>query len=756
MPFQSAFPAAAFILFFHPGRWPPQPRRENNRHRRGLLRPPDFEKAEKARASCLYRSRGTLSTQGKKAWDLILAQLLDFDASKWEKITRWNESVYKVEVDLQANGIFVQKSELTALASMFMDDEPRTFVLKDWGCDITEKEGLAWKITMWAPLSAEGQDELLEKIEANTAEMLSAANDDMSRVQRLKVVSDKYKAWLKYGNGGQLLTDSLGGGVAVCGGNARGYIYLSERLGIKSIWGRSGPHAWSFTKIRDIDYWFKTDLLSGEFLAPGINGKGNLTVGGDYTTRHYKWFDFGTEEYPRRLLRYPSVWVSLSASGAVIAQSSEYNVLDFVTDFGSIYTDGLNKNDITVTVDKVDKNGSLIKENIKSFALSSPACDMEPGYYRISYSLADNGKSNFARLLVRVSDGEKVSAGFDERVSSSGSSEVQAPLGLWDGADENWYKSGIYLNEGASVTFDISGKDYKYVSFDYRIKDSVRKNLQWGSNGIVAARVSVTLADGTQQVIHEGKSLGWKAAYESIFAAIPENAVSLTITNVKIGGGNNHGGIGGLRFITDGGSTVTLAQENPPRLTVTEASIYSDGEFDPYSLFAAYDGEDGEMALSRDNFSCGKLPKNASGYIPGTYKLAYSLTDADGNTASGTVAVTVKRSASDPAAPQAGSSSSSSRPQSSSGPQPDDTAGHREQSAGSRPDSEQEQSSSGQYTEKPPVAQLPVQDLGSRPSGGAIFTRDRNYAAIAAVVFLTVLSVPAGAAGIFLMLKKYK
>ena len=71
--------------------------------------------------------------------------------------------------------------------------------------------------------------------------MLSAVKEDMSEVQRLKAVSDKYKAWPRYGNNGQLLTDSLGGGLAVCGGNARGYVFLSRLLGIKSVWAAVAP-----------------------------------------------------------------------------------------------------------------------------------------------------------------------------------------------------------------------------------------------------------------------------------------------------------------------------------------------------------------------------------------------------------------------------------------------------------------------------------------------------------------------------------
>ena len=171
--------------------------------------------------------------------------------------------------------------------------------------------------------------------------------------------------------------------------------------------GRSGSHAWSFTKLWDTDYWFKTDLLSGEFLAPGVNGKGNLTVQGDYTTRHYKWFEFGTLEYPRNLLKYPSVWVNLSAQNAVISQGAEYDLLTFVNDFGSIYSENMKKSNITVTIDKVDEDGNLIKKNLKGFDISSSACDFGPGYYKVNYTLTDD---NTATGTVSVTVKQAVSA----------------------------------------------------------------------------------------------------------------------------------------------------------------------------------------------------------------------------------------------------------------------------------------------------------------------------------------------------------
>ncbi len=507
-----------------------------------------IERLKKPWASYLYHGRGTLSTQGKKSWDIVLKEVLDFDPSKWNKITKYGEGVYQVDIDLQANGIYVKKAELTSLIPMLMDDEPRTFVMKDWGTGITEKDGLVSHVTVWVNKEGEKQDEWLAKIEANTVNMLSEKKDDMTEVQRLKVVVDKYKSWLVYADGGQLLSNSLGNGRAVCGGNARGYIYLSQRLGTKSVWGRSAPHAWSFTKTYEYDYWFKTDLLSGEFLAPGVNGEGNLSVGGNYKARHYKWFVFGTEEYPRKLLNYPSVWVTVSSPDVFIPKNREYNLLDYIVDYGSIFTEEFPKENISVKIDRITKNQEVVKTDIKDFPTSGDGTNLKAGFYHVNYFITDKGKTNSASLVLRVTNGTETDPTVEESEMTGTVNKVES-LGLWTGEAERYYTNAIEAKENASITFDITDKGYKYLEFDYGIKDSVRENTQYGMNGKVQA---VVHAD--DKIIYEGAVLGWQTKYESISLAIPDGTKTIKIESKAVGAGNNHAGICNLRFITDDGS----------------------------------------------------------------------------------------------------------------------------------------------------------------------------------------------------------
>ncbi len=507
-----------------------------------------IERLKKPWASYLYHGRGTLSTQGKKAWDIVLNEVLDFDPSKWTKITRYGEEVYQVDIDLQDKGIYVKKSELTSLIPMLMDDEPRTFVMKDWGTGITEKDGLVSHVTVWVNKDGEIQDEWLAKIEANTVDMLSVKKDDMTEVQRLKVVADKYKSWLVYADGGQLLSNSLGNGRAVCGGNARGYIYLSQRLGTKSVWGRSAPHAWSFTKTYEYDYWFKTDLLSGEFLAPGVDGEGNLSVGGNYKARHYKWFVFGTEQYPRKLLNYPSVWVTVSAPDVFIPKNREYNLLDYIVDYGSIFNDEFPKENISVKVDRITKEQEVVKTDIKDFPTSGDGTNLKAGFYHVNYLIEDNGKTNSASLVLRVTNGTEIEPVIDDAEITGTVNKVDS-LGLWTGENERYYTNAIEAKENASITFDITDKGYKYLEFDYGIKNSVRENTQYGMNGKVQV-----IVHADDQIIYEGAALGWQTKYESIALQIPEGSTIIKIESKAVGAGNNHAGICNLRFITDDGS----------------------------------------------------------------------------------------------------------------------------------------------------------------------------------------------------------
>lgn len=512
-----------------------------------------MDRLKKPWASYLYHGRGTLDSQGKKAWDLILAQVLDFHPEQWKLVKHWGEEVYAVDVDLQAHHIYATPGQLSALESMLMDDEPRTFHVKDWGCQVTQKDGLASHVTVWVSKQGLRQEEWLKKIEANAQKMLAKYQPDMTEAQALSAVSNAYKGWLRYGGLGQLLTDSLGNGTAVCGGNARGYIYLSQRLGTKSVWGRSNSHAWSFTKLADVAAWYKTDLLSGEFLAPGKHGEGNLSVGGNFKSRHYRWFEFGQEQYDRTLLRYPSVWVEVSRTQVVLPAHIEYRLEDYISSFGSIFRKDLPRESVKIAVDKVNAQGEVVQANVPGFSQAGSSDALTPGSYRVTYTVTDGDKHNTASLNLRVTGQGADRKLFGDKSGSTGySMGAEKRLGLWNGTGETWYQDGIFINNGGTISYDVKGQGYRYVSFDFGIKKSVRDNVQWGRNGQVAVQVEVTTPQGVK-VLHQGNTLGWKTHYEGVLVQLPADAQTVTIRVLDKGHGNGHAGIGGLTFYRDAG-----------------------------------------------------------------------------------------------------------------------------------------------------------------------------------------------------------
>lgn len=215
-------------------------------------------------ASYLYAGRDYFDEQGKAAFDLCVEKLLDFgnDVESYQLVTRGSEQVYAVTVNLQDAGIYMSVGDAGYLCSTIMDDEPRAFHVKDWGTEVSKKDEMANTVTFYVPskYGQRGEDgqtfynTRLLQIEGNASRFLANVKDGMTDAQRLRAALYPYADWLRYGNiYGQTLEDSLAVGTAVCGGNARGSVYLSQRLGIKAYWVRTTSHAWSNVKLNHDD-----------------------------------------------------------------------------------------------------------------------------------------------------------------------------------------------------------------------------------------------------------------------------------------------------------------------------------------------------------------------------------------------------------------------------------------------------------------------------------------------------------------------
>lgn len=255
-------------------------------------------------ASYLYHGRGSSSYQAQQMWDAFLSVILNYNNSddRWPTINKYGEVVVPVTLRLQDLGIYVSKEEVHYLNSHLMDDEPRTFNVKDWSATYTLKDGIIDTVTIYlgnSMIKGDSYIKMLRKINENTTEMFKNIQSDMTEAQMLKSVASTYSKWLKYG-GGQLLSDSLGNGMAVCGGNARGYIYLMQRMGIKSYWVRTISHAWSHSRVGG--NWYRTDLLANMYLKAEPDGAPHHPQ--VYLNRHLNWVPLSPVDYPQDLLNY--------------------------------------------------------------------------------------------------------------------------------------------------------------------------------------------------------------------------------------------------------------------------------------------------------------------------------------------------------------------------------------------------------------------------------------------------------------------
>lgn len=510
-----------------------------------------IERLKKPWATYLYHGRNTLSVEGQKAWDVVLKEVLDFDASKWSYVKFWATDCYLIDIDLQALGIYTTANEMSNLVYMFQDDEPRSFILPDWETFYTMENGLVSHIKIYVRKNlADSQDYWLNLIEDNTVKLLEASKDDMTEAQRVYYVLKDYANWIDYTDG-QQLHEALGLGHSVCGGNARGTVFLTQRLGVKSIFGRSGSHAWTYTKLYDYDAWFKNDLLAGPAILVDANSsKHNLLVNGNYLVRQYEWFSFNDHDYSRDMLRYPSVWINLeNDSLLILSKNVGYNLLDCIEEIGSIFEANLTKDNVKVEIEKLDSNGNVVTGPWEGLNVMADGTDLKAGNYIVHYYLTSANRTAEAIKYVRVTSGEAEYISFNDADKYTGNISSVSLVGLWNNQGEKWYDNAIQTYEEASITFDISNNDYKYLTFDFGIKNSVRENVAYGSNGKVAIEVIVD-----DVVVYSSNTLGWKDHYISVNVDLPENSKNVMLKVLPKGAGNNHAAIGDLTLYVDDGS----------------------------------------------------------------------------------------------------------------------------------------------------------------------------------------------------------
>lgn len=544
-------------------------------------------------ASFLYTGRDYFDEQGKAAFDLSLKTLLNFgkEVDKYQISSHGGEQVYEVTVNLQDAGIYMSSADVGYLGSTLMDCEPRTFHIKDWAPGISNKGGIANTVTFYVAkrygeINESGQSYYhtrLLQAEVNASRFLSNIDLKMQDSQRLRAVLLPYANWIRYTGGGQVMDEALAGGASVCGGNARGSIYLSQRMGIKAYWVRTDSHAWSNVKLNRDDSgistqdgnYYRIDLLAGSscFISKdsehiGFHGHHN----GIYFNRMKGYPNMVSEGYPYAWTAWPTVTLKVENSWVVLSpdDASTFDATKLIQSANSIY-EGDIKDAVSIDYGNLEKNED-------GFFVS--------GYYELTYAVNDSrGNKATSTVNVQVVDGEVVKANAENCETNTNSTflpdkDNNLPS-LWNGSGEVVYSYGIQQNDGnKSVTYKVdrgNGVRLTYLDAWVGLHRSTRDS-QFGMYGkvrfYVKAAVTNEAGETEEQVLYTSPDVTRYTVQEHVLVRIPENAISVTLTSDSLGNGNGHARWGNPRFFT--GAILDSVPVAPTISNVEDGAVYND------------------------------------------------------------------------------------------------------------------------------------------------------------------------------------
>lgn len=212
--------------------------------------------------------RSLLSENGKKAWDIAYKSLLKYDNTE-DKYPRDSEGNVEFYMDYESHGITISEEEAQYIQKYLFRNDPRMFLLKDWGAKPVYKNGVVVGQKFYIGNGSQNGDEykqwLLQTEEA-VSYILSKVTPDMNLYQIIKTVQSEFENMVSYKNV-SLCGDMRGTFItkeAICGGYAKGFEYLLLRLGIENAYVNGhagGPHAWN--NINLYGNWYVADSTWG-------------------------------------------------------------------------------------------------------------------------------------------------------------------------------------------------------------------------------------------------------------------------------------------------------------------------------------------------------------------------------------------------------------------------------------------------------------------------------------------------------------
>lgn len=460
-------------------------------------------------ADYVYYGRKLLSFEGRKAYDLIMEELLRTNISDSSRTT--------YTVDLQAHGIYISPAEAKKLKPYLIYDEARLYFLYYWresetgGVTVQTEGGFAKTITFklyngdGQYYSGQDNFDVYAQAEESVGNFFDGLTEDMSDAQLLSAVQNKYRATLTYSN--ENYADTFYGSFitrrTICSGYSKGYAYLAQRLGVQTAYAvgyAGGAHAWNYMRVGG--NWYMTDTTWGTWQSFGLLGKEYMQSSGRYDYGNYsKMPELSQTNYDKELIPYPLFSILPSK---LLLKGSSFEIEDLVV----------------ISASMAQKAPVVSVEYEGTFDLS------RAGNYTVDIT-AKNSLGNVVRQSAEifVADSSEKLSQFTPQMSGKSSYAYRA-VSLYRDGEEISYTDGLYIkaNGTISLDYDISGKGYKYFTANIGVDKVIRDNVDWGWQAKATFEI---YADGV--LLYSRKDVGWKANESSVAVKIPEGTQTLTL-----------------------------------------------------------------------------------------------------------------------------------------------------------------------------------------------------------------------------------
>lgn len=470
-----------------------------------------LEDLKKPFANYLYYGYWLLSTEGRKAYDLILNGLLNVSLEDSDKTT--------ITFKLQDNDIYVYPSEATLIKKYMSYDESRVYFTYYWregdnaGVSYTTKNGLIDTITFKLYNGSGGYyynhnlDEIYQKGEDLVSSWLVDLKDDMTDFQALSIVQRKLQNSTSYANVNY--ADGFYGVFinknAICSGYSKGLEYVCHRLGIKVLYdvGYAGAaHAWN--RVMLDGNWYMNDATWGL----SFEGEDYFASSGRYSYYNYaKMPKLVEKRYNANLTKYPLI--SILETNFLLVKGEEFDINKYLRIDSSVSN--------IVEITKIE--GDLSLENSGTFI-------------RKIKVFTNIGNTLEADLTFNVMNNKFSVLKENTTIPTNSETSFFDELYLWNGiAEEKFtgFKMKAISNKNATISIDVDNT--KAFSVYFSIDKSIRDNVPWGS--YANATVLFYIDDN---LVSTYNNIGWKTPYKYETILIPEGSKKITIEVVGSSG----------------------------------------------------------------------------------------------------------------------------------------------------------------------------------------------------------------------------